>query len=97
MNIKLGPNDLRVGMSIISQYVGPSVSAGVWQTGPDFRDLLHFGSHAAHVLIQADVIIRPTLVKTTDDLRGRGVSSLFTEGWLDPAWVRAPVLFKRPH
>lgn len=76
---------IRVGMNLISQETS-GVCAGVWQTGPEFSDLMHFGSSAAHVLIQADVLLTPVLVKETGGLQGRGISGVYMSGWTDSCW-----------
>lgn len=49
---------------------------------------LRFGSQRTHVLALGDMVFRPHLVMATDALRGRGLSGIVRDGFVDyESWI----------
>jgi hypothetical protein len=97
--LMMGQNAFHISLNLIAQsYLPGSKVAGVFQTAHGLP-LLH-ESKRSHVVIIGDAIIRPRAVFATDEFRGRGVSSLFTDGFLDSIELvkhgKADILLAQP-
>jgi hypothetical protein len=54
---------------------------------------LRFGSNRTHLLLMGDMVFRPHLVIGTDEMRGRGLTNLVTDGFTDmDTWVRGDIV-----
>lgn len=89
----LGKPTFQVPMNLIVQSVEGDKVVGVFQTSMGQQLLM--GSQMTHQLIMGDVFVRPRLAFESNDFRGRGLTSLLTNGFTEvDTWMKHP-LFDR--
>lgn len=90
----LGTPTIHIPINFILQKVGDEQKiAGIFQSANG--KALEFGSHKCHQLVIADAFIRPQLVFETDELRGCGITSLYTSAWMEREKWQRGLIFDR--
>lgn len=80
--IMFGQNAFHIPFNMIVQQVGDGdKAAGIFQT--ESGKPLYFGSVKSHVMILADVVVRPQLVLATDEMAGHGIGGIYSSGFHD--------------
>lgn len=94
--LAMGQHALHLPINLIGQQLDRTGErfAGVFQfEHPGGAKLFEYTDEAPHVLVVADMFIRPQLRLRTDKLKGFGISGVYRDGFVGEHWQGSEKLF----